>query len=240
MNNIQLWDFEGDIVRTVEIDGVTWWSIKDICQVLGIINNRDIKNRLEDDEVGRFNIPHPQNPEKTIEMTFVNEFGLYEFLFRSDKPKARPFRKWVTHEVLPTIRKTGRYVVNEESETEESAAEMSKAYAYLDMAKIVSRCKTERLPLVLDLLREGGWNIPEQDGSGENEIQVIDTAVLSEKIKRVMSKHNLTLTALSMYLRQHLRTMSRYLRQESFPKPVTYNKLVRQLDELYAMDKIVL
>ena len=83
-------------------------------------------NGFNPDEVGRFNLPHPQNPDRLDEderkqipltdslgrkqeTTIVNESGLYNVLLRLDKPEAKPFRKWVTSEVLPSIRKTGGY-----------------------------------------------------------------------------------------------------------------------------------
>lgn len=77
---------------------------------------------------GRFNLPHPQNPEKTIEMVCVNESGLYNIVLRSDKPEAKPFRKWVTSEVLPSIRENGAYItptkLNELLRRPESVIEM--------------------------------------------------------------------------------------------------------------------
>jgi len=59
--------------------------------------------------VGLFDTPHPQSPQKSIKMNFVNEMGLYNVILRSDKPNAKQFRRWITHEVLPSIRKTGGY-----------------------------------------------------------------------------------------------------------------------------------
>jgi len=110
MNNLQIFNNpEFGEIRTIQKDGEPWFVLKDVARVLGIDNHKDISKRLETDEVGRFESPHPQSPEKTIEMVCVNEYGLYKVIFRSDKPKAKPFTNWVTHEVLPSIRKTGGY-----------------------------------------------------------------------------------------------------------------------------------
>lgn len=101
-------------VRTVMSESEPWFVLKDVANILGIENHKDLFKRLNDDEVGRFDLPHPQSKNKTIEMWCVNEAGLYSAIIRSDKPEAKDFRRWITHEVLPTIRKTGGYVNNED------------------------------------------------------------------------------------------------------------------------------
>lgn len=96
-------------VRNMMIKGEPWFIGKDVCDALDIVNNRDAILRLDEDEkkngvgitdtVGRKNFA-----------TLVNESGLYSLMFQSNKPKAKQFRKWVTSEVLPSIRKFGFYV----------------------------------------------------------------------------------------------------------------------------------
>lgn len=109
MRELSIFDYKGKQVRTIQKDGETWWVLKDVCDVLNIENHKDLPKRLEDDEVGRFDLPHPQSRNKTLEMLCINESGLYNVILRSDKAEAKPFRKWVTGEVLPSIRKTGGY-----------------------------------------------------------------------------------------------------------------------------------
>ena len=110
-NEVTTWNFGRDEVRTIMIDGEPWWVLKDVCAVLEIKNHNEVPDRLESDEVGRFELPHPQNPSKTLEMVCINESGLYSVILRSDKPQAKIFRRWITHEVLPSIRKTGSYSI---------------------------------------------------------------------------------------------------------------------------------
>lgn len=93
MSNIQIFNYQSNEVRTVEMGGEPWFVLKDVCSTLNISNQRYVQERLDPDEVGRFDLPHPQNPEKTIEMVCVNEPGLYNVILRSDKPEAKPFRK---------------------------------------------------------------------------------------------------------------------------------------------------
>ena len=109
MNPIQIFTYQSSTVRTVERDGEPWFVLKDVAGILGIDNHKDLMKRLDPDEVGRFELPHPQNPDKTIEMICINESGLYSVILRSDKPEAKPFRKWVTSQVIPSIRRTGSY-----------------------------------------------------------------------------------------------------------------------------------
>lgn len=140
MNELQVFNYNGSQVRTVEKKGQPWWVLKDVCGILGINNHKDLLKRLDTDEVGRFNLPHPQNPNKTIEMITINESGLYNVILRSDKPEAKPFRKWVTAEVLPTIRKTGTYSVQEKPnkalEIKESNARVRLSNQFLKLAKV--------------------------------------------------------------------------------------------------------
>lgn len=98
-------------IRTLNIDGEPWFVLTDICKILEIARGRKVSERLDEDEVGTFDVPHPQSPSKVLKMVFVNESGLYNVILRSDKPNAKPFRKWITSEVLPTLRKTGTYSI---------------------------------------------------------------------------------------------------------------------------------
>lgn len=91
----------------MQINGETWFVLKDVCVVLGITDHKVVARRLEEDEVCQ--IPLTDSLGRTQETTVINESGLYNVILRSDKPEAKPFRKFVTSEVLPSIRKTGGY-----------------------------------------------------------------------------------------------------------------------------------
>ena len=109
MNNVQEFLYENSPIRMIESNGETWWVLKDICKLLSIENHKNITKRLEEDEVGTFELPHPQSKEKKLEMLCVNESGLYSVILRSDKSEAKAFRRWITHEILPEIHRTGEY-----------------------------------------------------------------------------------------------------------------------------------
>lgn len=93
-------------VRVVTIDGEPWFVLADLCKVLGLTQPNKVALRLADDAKGRNLIPTPGGAQ---EMTIVSEAGMYEVVIRSDKPEAVTFRRWLTTEVLPSIRKTGSY-----------------------------------------------------------------------------------------------------------------------------------
>ena len=91
---------------TIEIDGEPWFRAKDICDLLGIQNGRKVVAGLDDDEKLTYLI---DTAGQMRNVNFVNESGLYAIIFKSTKPNAAKFRKWVTKEVIPTIRKTGSF-----------------------------------------------------------------------------------------------------------------------------------
>lgn len=107
MAEVQIFNYNGNEVRTVQVNDETWWVLKDVCEVLDIKNPTMIADRLEDDERSKFNLG------RQGEVNVINESGLYNVILRSDKPEAKPFRKWVTSEVLPSIRKHGAYMTAE-------------------------------------------------------------------------------------------------------------------------------
>lgn len=109
MNNVpSLFNFNNNQVRVIEKEGEPWFVATDVCTVLELIP-RDSIPRLDDDEksyVDRTLLG--LNPGKS--MYIINESGLYSLIMTSRKPSAKKFRKWVTSEVLPAIRKTGGYI----------------------------------------------------------------------------------------------------------------------------------
>lgn len=111
MSNIQIFNYQSNEVRTVEMGGEPWFVLKDVCNILGISKYRDTAARLDADERGSVEVDTLGGTQQVIA---VNESGLYHVILRSDKPEAAPFRKWVTSEVLPSIRKNGGYIAGQE------------------------------------------------------------------------------------------------------------------------------
>lgn len=108
-NEIQRFEFKGAALRTLtDENGEPWFVAKDVCDVLELSNVGQALARLDDDEKSSITLNDgtPGNPNKAI----VSESGLYALVLASRKPEAHEFKRWVTHEVLPQIRKTGGYI----------------------------------------------------------------------------------------------------------------------------------
>lgn len=102
-------------IRMIEIDDEPWFIVKDVCDILGIKNVADAMKRLDEDEKLRLNLSYEEKHRLNLGFRGkspwgVNEPGLYTLIACSRKKEAILFRRWVTHEVLPSIRKTGRYI----------------------------------------------------------------------------------------------------------------------------------
>jgi len=101
--------FEGEItVRVIERDGVPWFVATDVCRALGLSNPAETVRSLDDDEKG---ISTTDTLGGHQEVVVISESGLYSLIFKSRKPNAARFRKWVTSEVLPSLRSKGQYQV---------------------------------------------------------------------------------------------------------------------------------
>lgn len=110
---LEVFQYQDTPVRTVAVDGEPWFVLADLCKVLGIANARNAAMRLADDMKG---VRRMDTPGGAQAVTIVSEAGMYEVVIRSDKPEAVSFRRWVTSEVLPTIRKHGGYLTEKKIE----------------------------------------------------------------------------------------------------------------------------
>lgn len=104
-------DDEHEKFRVIDQKGEPWFVLADVCRKLGIANPSDAASRLDADEKMTLEISEGQSGVRggARSMTIINESGLYSVILRSNKPEAKTFRKWITAEVLPSIRKTGSY-----------------------------------------------------------------------------------------------------------------------------------
>ncbi|MEH7482780.1 BRO family protein [Neobacillus drentensis] len=107
-NELQIFNNGMKDVRTIVVEGEPWFAIKDACDILDIKNPTMAMKRLDTDEVTKFNLGGLVG-----ETNFVNEYGLYNIILGSRKPEAKAFKRWITHEVIPSIRKHGAYMTLE-------------------------------------------------------------------------------------------------------------------------------
>lgn len=121
-NEIQRFDFRGASLRTLtDEEGEPWFIAKDVCDILGMSNPSMAVIALDKDEVAQIDPKDYLGSENRSNqaVNIVSEPGLYKLIMRSRKPEAKEFQRWVTHEVLPQIRKTGGYIPTSESDSDE-------------------------------------------------------------------------------------------------------------------------
>lgn len=183
MSALEVFQYSDREVRTVSVDGEVWFVLADICGVLGVANVGNVAARLDEADIRQTDI---SSGGQRRAVTIVSESGMYEVVIRSDKPEARRFRWWVTHEVIPAIRRTGTYAVETPeqlmaravvqaqeiiarkdeqiavlapmAEAWEELADAGTDYAVRDVAPMLSRAGIETGPQRLfDSLGELGW-----------------------------------------------------------------------------------
>jgi len=112
---LAFFQFQSNQVRVVTIKGEPWFVAKDLCAVLEISNSRDAVARLDEDEKG---VVTTDTLGGEQELVTVSESGMYSLVLTSRKPQAKIFKRWITHDVVPTIRQTGKYEIEPIAPTE--------------------------------------------------------------------------------------------------------------------------
>ncbi|GAA3009335.1 phage antirepressor [Microbacterium aurantiacum] len=163
MSALAVFEFDGREVRTVTIDGEPWFVLADLCRVLGLSNASTYAARLA--AIGEVTRMYPITDAmgRQQQSTIVNEPGMYEVVIRSDKPEAIAFRRWISTDVLPSIRRTGSYAVPE-------TPEQLMARALIQAQEIVAR-RDEQIAVLTP--RAEAWD---ELASAEGDYSVADAA----------------------------------------------------------------
>ena len=153
MNEIQI--FQNDKfgqIRVVEKDGDGWFVAADVCKALDLGQVTNTIRRLDDDEKALISIKGINKGNDKVNI--VNEYGLYNLVLASRKPEAKTFKRWITHEVLPSIRKNGKYELLPAACDDEQYLDVQKLEMdqRIRIAGIVASCRREHLPLVAKIL----------------------------------------------------------------------------------------
>ncbi|HVL73316.1 MAG TPA: Bro-N domain-containing protein [Beijerinckiaceae bacterium] len=171
MNAVQTFTFESRAVRTVVRDDEPWFVGKDVCLALEIAEHRSSLRRLDDDEKGVHTLHSPGGPQ---EVTIVSEPGVFQLVFTSRAPKAKAFKRWLAHEVLPALRRTGTYTVPGRA-PEPDLVEIERLNAYVRVVseawqvygRVAAKSLWERLPLPQVRAEAGAlYDLPDEDGTG--------------------------------------------------------------------------
>lgn len=123
----QIFNYQNSQIRVAIIDDEPWWVAKDVCDILNLSNTTEAVRALDDDEKTTLRIS-----EGGPEVNVINEAGLYSLIIRSNKPEARQFKRWITHEVIPQIRATGSYQYNPQKLISLALVEAQKILAEKD------------------------------------------------------------------------------------------------------------
>ena len=114
----RIFHYQDRAVRTLMMGGEPWFVAKDVCAALGIVNSRAALDGLEEDEIASVGITDTSSSSRrTITVQIVSEPGLYSLVLKSRRPEAREFRRWITHEVIPVLRRTGGYQLGDDIST---------------------------------------------------------------------------------------------------------------------------
>ena len=155
--------FDDDLVRVVMRDGAPWFVGKDVCRVLNIVNHKDALGRLDDDEKGVANTDPLSKSERgggAQETIIISEPGVYRLVFTSRKGQAERFKRWLAHEVIPSLRQHGQYAMPEPDAGEDSPANLRPVGRNAPMPEepIVAGEPLSALRLRLDIIREARLN----------------------------------------------------------------------------------
>ena len=180
-NSMQIYKSEkfGEI-RTLNLNGEPWFVAVDVCIALDLSNPTIAVSRLDEDERAKFNLG------RQGDATIVNEPGLYTLVLGSRKPEAKAFKRWITHEVIPAIRKHGAYI----SPNAEAVQVTPTIEQYIASARIIATCRADRLRMVIGLLDKAGISMP-MDIPTNSKVERVNTAELQTNIRRVKDSNHM-------------------------------------------------
>ena len=212
-------------IRTTMIEEEPWFVGKDVAEALGYTNPRKaIIDHVDDDDKG---VTNRDTLGGTQQMTILNESGLYSLIFGSRLESAKRFKRWVTSEVLPSIRKTGSYSTN------------STQLDYLQAAKLIASCKPDRLPFVLSLLKSAGFVLPEPQHTDVSSVVATrgipfysrPDVTLNTEIASLMAANRVSLRELSRRTGIPVSSLNYYARGLHRPTSERYNLIIDVLSK---------
>ena len=183
-NNMQIFQNEKfGKIRTLTIDGEPWFVAADVCKSLELGNPSMTVERLDADEKGISSIDTLGGKQR---VAIINEPGLYSVILCSRKPEAKAFKRWITHEVIPSIRKHRAYI----SPNAEAVQVTPTIEQYIASARIIATCRADRLRMVIGLLDKAGISMP-MDISTNSKVERVNTAELQTNIRRVKDSNHM-------------------------------------------------
>lgn len=221
MNELQIFESsQFGTIRAIEQNGEPWFVAADVCRALELEDTGRATSRLDEDELTRIKIV---SGGQNREVIAVNEPGLYSLVLGSRKPEAKAFKRWITHEVLPAIRRTGSYSLVSIAPAVEQRVLTTDDY--LKAALIVSNCRNERLPYVLGFLEQGGFYIAQVESTNPA------THEVAYAINNAINEHDFTIAQLCKITGLDRVQLNRYRRGTSQPRKNRAAYLVRVISD---------
>lgn len=208
MNDLQTFsNSEFGAIRTLNIDNAPWFVGRDVAKSLGYAKPQNaIADHVDDEDKKGALIQG--TPGGSQNMVIINESGLYSLILSSKLPNAKKFKRWVTSEVLPAIRKTGSYSI----EPMELTERITTKDDYIRAAGIVGSCRNERLPYVLSILAKAGLDIEQAPAI----INIAD-GECARLINKAVNDYGLSMAAIARLVGLQTTQISRIRSGESTP-----------------------
>lgn len=233
MTDIQVYTHnELGSIRVLDIDGEPWFVGKDLTTALGYSNSRDAISKRVDVEEKKSGVAIHDSMGRNQNVVAINESGMYSLILSSKLPSAKKFKRWVTSEVLPAIRKTGIYsVAGVLTPSDDPIVPMRTLTPddYLSAARLIAGCKQDRLPVIISLLQKGGWDLGEGMAlitSGKS------TADIGMILKRFTDEQHGKLESISELTGISPAVLRSYRVGLRFPRGTRYESIVKAIEEL--------
>ena len=209
MNDLQTFsNSEFGAIRTLNIDNAPWFVGRDVAKSLGYAKPQNaIADHVDDEDKKGALIQG--TPGGSQNMVIINESGLYSLILSSKLPSAKKFKRWVTSEVLPAIRKTGAYVTT--TAATQATEKTLKEEKYMRAAQYISTCPKSNLPLVLSALHEAGVDLVLLESA-----KVTD-GECARLINKAVNDYGLSMTAIGRLVGLRTTQISRIRSGESTP-----------------------
>lgn len=233
MTDIQVYTHnELGSIRVLDIDGEPWFVGKDLTTALGYSNSRDAISKRVDVEDKKSGVAIHDSMGRNQNVVAINESGMYSLILSSKLPSAKKFKRWVTSEVLPAIRKTGIYsVAGVLTPSDDPVVPMRTLTPddYLSAARLIAGCKQDRLPVIISLLQKVGWDLGEGMAlitSGKS------TADIGMILKRFTDEQHGKLESISELTGISPAVLRSYRVGLRFPRGTRYESIVKAIEEL--------
>ena len=228
MNDLQVFSNpEFGSIRTIMLDEMPWWVGKDIATSLGYSNaSKAVSAHVDNEDRQTMVLPYSQNGNTIGKLVVINESGLYSLILSSKLPSAKRFKRWITSEVLPALRRTGSYTMPGTDLAPIEQRDLTRD-DYLRAAAVISNCKAVQLPYVLSLLKQGGFSIPDL-----SPISGADNAVCVEAVRLIniaINDYGMTLQQIGNLIGVHRGQIQRYRCGTCKPSPMRARLIVDAL-----------